>query len=144
MASKMYSMFSQTHLFFIFKVWCNQMVLMIDILKKFLCTRIRTQSQCATNELYWLLLLQWILYTTLSCLENHFFIVRINYLSCLVTQSKSKTIITRNKLSFLCSSNYLPKGFSYNLFNTLLIAFSRLVPIFIHVTEFTIWNWVSA
>ena len=32
------------------------------------------------------------------------------------------------------------KASSYNLFNTLLIAFSRLVPIFIHVTEFTIWN----
>ena len=26
------------------------------------------------------------------------------------------------------------------MYNTLLIAFSRLVPIFIHVTEFTIWN----
>ena len=26
------------------------------------------------------------------------------------------------------------------MFNTILIAFSRLVPTFIHVTEFTIWN----
>ena len=32
------------------------------------------------------------------------------------------------------------KASSYNLFNTLLIAFSRLVPTFIYVTEFTIWK----
>ena len=80
-----------------------------------------------------------------SALEDMIFLLKH------VTQSKSKTIITRSMLTIslivftdnLQGHVYLPKASSYNLFNTLLIAFSRLVPTFIHVTEFTIWNTVQ-
>ena len=58
----------------------------------------------------------------------------------ILTQSKSKTIITRSMLT-ISLIVFTDKASSYNLFNTFLIAFSRLVPTFIHVTEFTIWKY---
>ena len=77
-----------------------------------------------------------------SALEDMIFLLKH------VTQSKSKTIITRSMLTISLIvftdklQGYLHTFYSKWYFITLL-AFSRLVPTFIHVTEFTIWNTVQ-
>ena len=67
------------------------------------------------------------------------------YYSLHITQSKSKTIITRSMLtiSLIVFTDKL-QGHVHTFYSKwyfiTLLAFSRLVPTFIHVTEFTIWN----